>query len=59
MPVIHFAPFTDLGPLYDPARGVHAEKIHCLTLDTERNILYGGEIDNVRRSSYLWEIKLR
>jgi len=51
--------FTDLGPVFDPLRGTSAEKIHCLTLDKERGVLYGGEIDNVRRSSYLWEIKIR
>lgn len=50
--------FEDLGPVFDPVRGVTAEKIHCLTMDEERNILYAGEIDNVRRSSYLWSIKL-
>ncbi|MBN2290592.1 MAG: hypothetical protein JXQ83_14755 [Candidatus Glassbacteria bacterium] len=50
--------FDDLGPVFDPQRGVSAEKIHCLTMDEKRNILYGGEIDNVRRSSYLWSMRL-
>ncbi|HUU27276.1 MAG TPA: hypothetical protein VM123_05650 [archaeon] len=51
--------FEDLGPIYDPERGVSAEKIHCLTMDEERGTFYGGEIDNLRRSSYLWEIELK
>jgi len=50
--------FSDLGPVYDSERGEFAEKIHCLTIDKKRRVLYGGEIDNVRRSSYLWEIKI-
>ena len=50
--------FTDLGPVYDPQRGVSAEKIHCLTMDEQHGVLYGGEIDNVRRSSYLWEVRV-
>ena len=50
--------FSDLGCVYDPERGEFAEKIHCLSLDKKHNVLYGGEIDNVRRSSYLWDIKI-
>ena len=50
--------FIELCPVFDPARNVTAEKIHCLTLDSDRNTLYAGEIDNFRRSSYLWSIKL-
>lgn len=50
--------FIELGPIYDPARAECAEKIHCLSLDEDHRTLYGGEIDNVRRSSYLWEINM-
>jgi len=55
---MHRGEFDDLGPIYDPLRRVSAEKIHCLTMDEKRGILYGGEIDNVRRSSYLWSMRL-
>ena len=50
--------FSDLGPVFDHQRGTCAEKIHCLTMDHQRGVLYGGEIDNVRRSSYLWEVRV-
>ena len=50
--------FSDLGAVFDPLRGTGAEKIHCLTMDEQRGVLYGGEIDNVRRSSYLWEVQV-
>ena len=55
---LHRGEFDDLGPIFDPERRVTAEKIHCLTMDEQHGILYGGEIDNVRRSSYLWSMRL-
>ena len=48
---------TELGVVYDADRCQPAEKIHSLTL-TDDNVLYGGEIDNLHRTSWLWEIQL-
>jgi hypothetical protein len=47
----------ELGIVYDPNRQQPAEKIHSLTM-TPEGVLYGGEIDNLHRSSWLWEISL-
>lgn len=49
--------FTELGVVYDHIKNQPAEKIHCLTI-TDDNVLFGGEIDNLHRASYLWECKL-
>lgn len=48
----------DLGPIYDPARGAGAAKIHML-VSTPNGTLFAGENDNTLRSSYLWEINTR
>lgn len=48
----------ELGLVYDPVRNQPAEKIHSLTMTAE-GVLYGGEIDNLHRTSWLWEITLR
>jgi len=48
---------TELGVVYDSDRCQPAEKIHSLTI-TPEGVLYGGEIDNLHRTSWLWEIVL-
>jgi len=48
---------TELGIVYDPERCNPAEKIHSLTI-TDDGVLYGGEIDNIHRTSWLWEMTL-
>lgn len=47
----------ELGVVYDSNRQQPAEKIHSLTM-TPEGVLYGGEIDNLHRTSWLWEITL-
>jgi hypothetical protein len=49
--------FVELGVIYDPVRRQPAEKIHSLTMASD-GVLYGGEIDNLHRTSWLWEIEL-
>jgi hypothetical protein len=60
--IFSFEPASDtlneLGVVYDSARCQPAEKIHSLTI-TDDGVLYGGEIDNLHRTSWLWEIQLR
>jgi hypothetical protein len=48
---------SELGVIYDADRQQPAEKIHSLTI-TPDGVLYGGEIDNLHRTSWLWEIAL-
>ncbi len=49
--------FTELGIIYDLEKRQPAEKIHSLTI-TDDGVLFGGEIDNLHRCSFLWECKL-
>jgi len=49
--------FIDFGPIYDPKMGESADRIHCITM-TDDLVIYAGENDNHRRSSYLWECKI-
>ncbi len=44
-----------LGRIADPVRNASAWQIHCMSFAAD-GTLYGGENDNPRRSSYLWEI---
>ena len=46
-----------LGPLRDSQTGVAAWQIHDVTV-TSDGVLYAGENDHPRRSSYLWEVRL-
>lgn len=48
----------ELGAVYDSSRQQPAEKIHSLTM-TPEGVLYGGEIDNLHRTSWLWEMSLQ
>jgi hypothetical protein len=48
---------AELGAVYDADRAQPAEKIHSLTI-TDDGVLYGGEIDNLHRTSWLWEMTL-
>jgi len=50
--------FTELGVVYDAQKRQPAEKIHSLTI-TDDGVLFGGEIDNLHRCSFLWECWLR
>lgn len=50
--------FIDHGLIYDQELGAGPVRIHDIAI-TEDLVIYGGENDNVTRSSYVWECRIR